>query len=175
MECAGDPKFPTQNLKTFVWIILFPTNFYACLFLLLFHDYNDYLCLQEHVVFFIIKLLSPPVPSKYSGTESHLISYAPFLNVLLVGITPVDSVQIFSLHGAVCSDLIICILGKCFKEPPPQHIHKESLHFNSSLFPDSVGLFYHLLSGSITCCCTNANMRGFWIMHSQCVMDCCNG
>ncbi|XP_004494899.1 mediator of RNA polymerase II transcription subunit 33B-like isoform X2 [Cicer arietinum] len=56
---------------------------------------------QEHVVFFIIKLLSPPVPPKYSGTENHLISYAPFLNVLLVGISPVDSVQIFSLHGAV--------------------------------------------------------------------------
>ncbi|XP_045812616.1 mediator of RNA polymerase II transcription subunit 33B-like isoform X3 [Trifolium pratense] len=56
---------------------------------------------QEHVVFFIIKLLSPPVPTKYSGTENHLISYAPFLNVLLVGISPVDSVHIFSLHGAV--------------------------------------------------------------------------
>ncbi|KAL5079919.1 hypothetical protein RYX36_008340 [Vicia faba] len=56
---------------------------------------------QEHVVFFIIKLLSPPVSPKYSGTENHLISYAPFLNVLMVGISPVDSVQIFSLHGAV--------------------------------------------------------------------------
>ncbi|CAL5186324.1 unnamed protein product [Lathyrus oleraceus] len=56
---------------------------------------------QEHVVFFIIKLLSPPVSPKYSETENHLISYAPFLNVLLVGISPVDSVQIFSLHGAV--------------------------------------------------------------------------
>lgn len=56
---------------------------------------------QEHVVFFIIKLLSPPVPPKYAGTENHLISYAPFLNVLLIGISSVDSVQIFSLHGAV--------------------------------------------------------------------------
>ncbi|XP_027358349.1 mediator of RNA polymerase II transcription subunit 33B-like [Abrus precatorius] len=56
---------------------------------------------QEHVTFFIIKMLSPPVPPKYSGTESYLISHAPFLNALLVGISPVDSVQIFSLHGAV--------------------------------------------------------------------------
>ncbi|TKY50500.1 Mediator of RNA polymerase II transcription subunit 33A [Spatholobus suberectus] len=56
---------------------------------------------QEHIIFFIIKLLSPPVPPKYSGTESYLISHAPFLNVLLVGISPVDSVQIFSLHGVV--------------------------------------------------------------------------
>ncbi|RDX69911.1 Mediator of RNA polymerase II transcription subunit 33A, partial [Mucuna pruriens] len=56
---------------------------------------------QEHIIFFIIKMLSPPAPPKYSGTESYLINNAPFLNVLLVGISPVDSVQIFSLHGAV--------------------------------------------------------------------------
>ncbi|XP_061337359.1 mediator of RNA polymerase II transcription subunit 33B-like [Gastrolobium bilobum] len=56
---------------------------------------------QEHVIFSIINLLSPPVPPKYSGTESHLISHAPFLNALLVGISPVDSVQIISLHGGV--------------------------------------------------------------------------
>ncbi|RVX20824.1 Mediator of RNA polymerase II transcription subunit 33A [Vitis vinifera] len=40
--------------------------------------------IQEHTVFFITKLLSPPVPADYSGTDSHLIGYAPFLNVLLV-------------------------------------------------------------------------------------------
>ncbi|KAG4914384.1 hypothetical protein JHK87_051941 [Glycine soja] len=56
---------------------------------------------QEHIVFFIINMLSPPVPPKYSGTESYLISHAPFLNVFLVGISSVDSVQIFSLHGVV--------------------------------------------------------------------------
>lgn len=54
---------------------------------------------QEHIVLFIIRLLSPTVPADYSGTESHLIGFAPFLNVLLVGISPVDCVQIFSLHG----------------------------------------------------------------------------
>ncbi|KAF5947935.1 hypothetical protein HYC85_013892 [Camellia sinensis] len=36
-----------------------------------------------------------------SGNESHLIGYAPFLNVLLVGISSADCVQIFSLHGVV--------------------------------------------------------------------------
>jgi len=51
-------------------------------------------------------MLSPPVPPKYSGTESYLINHAPLLNVLLIGISSVDSVQIFSLHGVVCSDLI---------------------------------------------------------------------
>ncbi|KAL3517544.1 hypothetical protein ACH5RR_020133 [Cinchona calisaya] len=57
--------------------------------------------IQEHIVLFITRLLSPPIPEDYSGPESHLISYAPFLNVLLVGVSPVDTVQIFSLHGLV--------------------------------------------------------------------------
>ncbi|KAK8555592.1 hypothetical protein V6N13_046120 [Hibiscus sabdariffa] len=57
--------------------------------------------IQEQAVLFITSLLSPPVPANYSGSESHLISYAPFFNVLLVGISPVDCVQIFSLHGMV--------------------------------------------------------------------------
>ncbi|KAF2314902.1 hypothetical protein GH714_037127 [Hevea brasiliensis] len=55
--------------------------------------------IQEHTVLFIIKLLSPPVPADYSGSESYLIDYAPLLNVLLVGISSVDCVQILSLHG----------------------------------------------------------------------------
>ncbi|XP_057535996.1 mediator of RNA polymerase II transcription subunit 33A-like isoform X2 [Amaranthus tricolor] len=56
---------------------------------------------QEHTVLFILKLLSPSIPAEYSGNESHLISYGPFLNVLLVGIATIDIVQIFSLHGLV--------------------------------------------------------------------------
>ncbi|OAY49665.1 mediator of RNA polymerase II transcription subunit 33B [Manihot esculenta] len=55
--------------------------------------------IQEHTVLFIIKLLSPPVPLDYSGSESHLIGYAPILNILLTGIASVDCVQILSLHG----------------------------------------------------------------------------
>ncbi|CAI9107868.1 OLC1v1007339C1 [Oldenlandia corymbosa var. corymbosa] len=57
--------------------------------------------IQEHSVLFITRLLSPPVPADYSGTESHLIGLAPFFNVLLLGISPIDAVQIFSLHGLV--------------------------------------------------------------------------
>ncbi|GAV78727.1 hypothetical protein CFOL_v3_22192 [Cephalotus follicularis] len=56
---------------------------------------------QEHTILFITRLLSPPVPADYSGSESHLINYAPFLNVLLLGISPVDCIQFFSLHGLV--------------------------------------------------------------------------
>uniref|UniRef100_A0A6N2MAC1 Mediator of RNA polymerase II transcription subunit 33A n=1 Tax=Salix viminalis TaxID=40686 RepID=A0A6N2MAC1_SALVM len=57
--------------------------------------------IQEHTILFIINLLSPPVPVDYSGSESYLIDYAPLLNVLLVGISSVDCVQILSLHGLV--------------------------------------------------------------------------
>ncbi|PON52861.1 Mediator of RNA polymerase II transcription subunit [Trema orientale] len=57
--------------------------------------------IQENACLFIIGLLSPPVPVDYSGSESHLIRYAPLFNVLLVGISSIDCVQIFSLHGLV--------------------------------------------------------------------------
>lgn len=57
--------------------------------------------MQEHTADFIIRLLSPPVPADYAGVDSHLIDYAPMLNVLIVGIASVDCVQIFSLLGLV--------------------------------------------------------------------------
>lgn len=57
--------------------------------------------IQEHVIIFIVTLLSPQAPANISGSYSHLINCAPFLNVILVGISPVDCVQIFSLHGVV--------------------------------------------------------------------------
>ncbi|KAL5561633.1 hypothetical protein UlMin_031380 [Ulmus minor] len=57
--------------------------------------------IQEHACLFIIGLLTPPVPADYSGSESHLISYAPIFNVLVSGISSIDCVQIFSLHGLV--------------------------------------------------------------------------
>ncbi|CAK7332989.1 unnamed protein product [Dovyalis caffra] len=74
--------------------------------------------IQEHTAHFITRLLSPPVPAEYSGSDSHLIRYAPMLNVLIVGIATVDCVQIFSLHGLVpqlaCSLMPICeVFGSC--------------------------------------------------------------
>ncbi|KAK7336724.1 hypothetical protein VNO77_17270 [Canavalia gladiata] len=73
---------------------------------------------QEHTVLFITKLLSPPVSPNYSETESHLISQAPFLNVLLTGISSVDCIHIFSLHGLVpllaAGLMLICeVFGSC--------------------------------------------------------------
>ncbi|WCJ23571.1 Mediator of RNA polymerase II transcription subunit 33A [Euphorbia peplus] len=74
--------------------------------------------IQEHTVHFITRLLSPPAPMNYSGTESHLISHAPILNALIVALASVDCVQIFSLHGLVpqlaCSLMPICeVFGSC--------------------------------------------------------------
>lgn len=57
--------------------------------------------IQEHTVLYITRLLSPPVPEDYSGADEYLIGYAPFLNVFLAGISSIDCVQIFSLHGLV--------------------------------------------------------------------------
>ncbi|KAK4755757.1 hypothetical protein SAY87_009514 [Trapa incisa] len=73
---------------------------------------------QEHTVGFITRLLSPPVPAEYSGNDSHLIAHAPMLNVLVIGLGPVDCIQVFSLHGLVpqlaCSLMPICeVFGSC--------------------------------------------------------------
>ncbi|GMJ01853.1 REF4-related 1 [Hibiscus trionum] len=74
--------------------------------------------IQEYTVQFITRLMSPPVPAAFSGSDSHLIDYAPMLNVLICGIGTVDCVQIFSLHGLVpqlaCSLMPICeVFGSC--------------------------------------------------------------
>ncbi|CAA2935110.1 mediator of RNA polymerase II transcription subunit 33A-like [Olea europaea subsp. europaea] len=74
--------------------------------------------IQEHTVLLIARLLSPAIPTDFSGSESHLIGYAPLLNVLLVGISSVDCIQIFSLHGMVPqlagSLMPICeVFGSC--------------------------------------------------------------
>ncbi|XP_042012940.1 mediator of RNA polymerase II transcription subunit 33B-like [Salvia splendens] len=57
--------------------------------------------IQEHTGLLITRLLSPAVPTDFSGSESHLIDSAPFLNVILVGVSSIDCVQIFSSHGLV--------------------------------------------------------------------------
>ncbi|KAG8389380.1 hypothetical protein BUALT_Bualt02G0223200 [Buddleja alternifolia] len=74
--------------------------------------------IQEHTALFIVRLLSPAVPTGFSGSDSHLIGYAPFLNVLLVGISYIDCIQIISLHGLVpqlaAALMPICeVFGSC--------------------------------------------------------------
>ncbi|XP_057966650.1 mediator of RNA polymerase II transcription subunit 33A-like [Malania oleifera] len=63
----------------------------------LIHGWN----IQEHTVLFITRLLSPSIPADYSGTNSHLIGFAPFLHVLILGISSFDCIRIFSLHGLI--------------------------------------------------------------------------
>ncbi|KAF7852282.1 hypothetical protein BT93_L4576 [Corymbia citriodora subsp. variegata] len=57
--------------------------------------------IQEHVVKFVVKLLSPPVLSGHNGPQSHFVDYAPMLGALLFGASSVDTVHILSLHGVV--------------------------------------------------------------------------
>lgn len=57
--------------------------------------------LQEHVVHFVVKLLSPPIPTSYSGPRSHLVDHMPMLSAVLFGVFAVDTVHILSLHGVV--------------------------------------------------------------------------
>uniref|UniRef100_A0A7N2LG33 Uncharacterized protein n=1 Tax=Quercus lobata TaxID=97700 RepID=A0A7N2LG33_QUELO len=54
--------------------------------------------IQEHVVHFVVKLLSPPVPPSYTGPGSHLIDYMSLLSALLFGASAINTVHILSLH-----------------------------------------------------------------------------
>ncbi|CAA2935111.1 mediator of RNA polymerase II transcription subunit 33A-like [Olea europaea subsp. europaea] len=87
--------------------------------MMFFYYLSGYVLLcTEHTVLLIARLLSPAIPTDFSGSESHLIGYAPLLNVLLVGISSVDCIQIFSLHGMVPqlagSLMPICeVFGSC--------------------------------------------------------------
>ncbi|URE44240.1 hypothetical protein MUK42_13639 [Musa troglodytarum] len=58
---------------------------------------------QEHVVFFVVKLLSLPMPpdSSASAAENYLIGHMPVLSAILFGVSGVDIVHILSLHGMI--------------------------------------------------------------------------
>ncbi|CAF2153243.1 unnamed protein product [Brassica napus] len=101
--------------------------------------------IQEHTVEYLTRLLSPPVPADYFGAESHLIGYACMLNVVIVGIGSVDSIQIFSLHGMVpqlaCSLMPICeVFGSYtpsrFNHPPIEHGAGDVPTVGSQLTPE---------------------------------------
>ena len=61
---------------------------------------------QEHVMHFVVKLLSPPVPPSYAGPGSHLIDYMSMLSALLFGASAINTVHIFSLHGMVSTSIL---------------------------------------------------------------------
>lgn len=53
------------------------------------------------MVYFVVKLLSPPVPPNFSGPRSHLIDYMPMLSAILFGASSIDTVHILALYGVV--------------------------------------------------------------------------
>lgn len=53
------------------------------------------------MVHYVVKLLSPPIPSTHIGQRSHLVDYTPMLSEVLVGASSVDTVHVLSLHGLV--------------------------------------------------------------------------
>ncbi|KAM6556132.1 hypothetical protein CsatB_003151 [Cannabis sativa] len=56
--------------------------------------------IQEHVVRFVVKLLSPPTPLN-SGPRSHLVDHMSMLYGILKEASLIDTVHILSLHGVV--------------------------------------------------------------------------
>lgn len=61
------------------------------------HGWN----IQEHVLHYVVKLLSPPKPSTHTGQRSHLIDYMPMLSAILSGASSIDTVHVLSLHGLI--------------------------------------------------------------------------
>ncbi|KAF9591887.1 hypothetical protein IFM89_009495 [Coptis chinensis] len=84
--------------------------------------------IQEHVVHFVIKLLSPPVPKNFSGPGSHLVGYISMLNAILFGMSSIDIVHIFSLHGVV-PEVAASLMPLCevFGSLVPTSGHKSSV------------------------------------------------
>ncbi|KAJ6369346.1 hypothetical protein OIU78_001667 [Salix suchowensis] len=61
------------------------------------HGWN----IQEHVLRYVVKLLSPPKPSTHTGQRSYLVDYMPMLSVILSGASTIDTVHVLSLHGLI--------------------------------------------------------------------------
>ncbi|OUZ99643.1 hypothetical protein BVC80_9061g76 [Macleaya cordata] len=57
--------------------------------------------IQEHVVHFVVKLLSPPVPPNFTGPGNHYVEYMSMLHSVLFGMSSIDNVHILSLHGVI--------------------------------------------------------------------------
>lgn len=53
------------------------------------------------MVKFLVRLLSPPVPSSQNKQQSHLVDHIPMLSAILFGASSIDIVHILSLHGVV--------------------------------------------------------------------------
>ncbi|XP_031261949.1 mediator of RNA polymerase II transcription subunit 33A-like isoform X1 [Pistacia vera] len=57
--------------------------------------------IQEEVVCFLVKILSPPVPPGYTGPRSHLIDHMSMLSAILFEVSTIDTIHILSMHGVI--------------------------------------------------------------------------
>ncbi|XP_050141951.1 mediator of RNA polymerase II transcription subunit 33A-like isoform X1 [Malus sylvestris] len=91
--------------------------------------------IQEHVVHFVVKLLSPPVPPNHTGPRSHLIDYMSMLSALLFGASYIDTVHILSLHGKV-PEVAASLIPLCevFGSHKPASNKKSSMGDESSIY-----------------------------------------
>uniref|UniRef100_A0A8R7UVI2 Mediator of RNA polymerase II transcription subunit 33A n=1 Tax=Triticum urartu TaxID=4572 RepID=A0A8R7UVI2_TRIUA len=93
--------------------------------------------IQEHVVRMVVKLLSPPLPSDSSlqGSMSHYLSQKSTLNAILLGVSYVDAVHIFSLYGMV-PDVAAALMPLCeaFGSMPPPSNHRSTIVDETSVY-----------------------------------------
>ncbi|KAG2691201.1 hypothetical protein I3760_09G225700 [Carya illinoinensis] len=102
--------------------------------------------IQEHVVRFVVKLLSPPIPPSHTGPGSHLVDYMSMLNALLFGASSIDTVHILSLHGAV-PEVAASLMPLCevFGSLKPASSNKSSKDDEPSIYMVFSFAFLYLL------------------------------
>lgn len=83
--------------------------------------------IQEHVVHFVFKLLTPPPDSSASGARNHFMDHMPVLSAVLFGVCCVDTVHILSLYGMI-PDVAAALMPLCetFGSLSPLSTHRSS-------------------------------------------------
>lgn len=102
--------------------------------------------IQEHVVHYVVKLLSPPVPPNLTGSSSHLVHYMSMLSAVLFGAASIDTVHILSLHGVV-PEVAASLMPLCeaFGSLSPSSSQKAKTGDESSIYMVFSSAFLFLL------------------------------
>ncbi|GMH10069.1 hypothetical protein Nepgr_011910 [Nepenthes gracilis] len=102
--------------------------------------------IQEHVVHFVVRLLSPPPPPDFIGPQSHLVGYMPMLKAVLLGASSVDIVHILSLHGLI-PEVAASLMPLCevFGSLVPPSIQRSNISDESSIYVVFSSAFLFLL------------------------------
>ncbi|KAI4324560.1 hypothetical protein MLD38_030039 [Melastoma candidum] len=98
--------------------------------------------IQEHVVNFVVKLLSPPIPLSDTGSEAPVIDYMPVVSVVLFGASSIDTVHVLSLHGVV-PEVAAALLPLCetLGSLDPSSVSKTSDEFSIYMVFSAAFLF----------------------------------